>query len=483
MLKKIIFLLPVLLLTTLSLVAKEGYEIKVKVDNFEEKELFLGYHYGDKQYFKDSTVLNDAGYFVFSGEETLPGGVYLIIMPPNNQYFEILVDKGEQHYTVHVDQAALLENRKIIGSPENQLFYSYSLFLNKRGEEVANLRKQMEAETEGAKKKALEEKMIEINTSVKEYQNNLVAKHPKSLTAAIVRSSWDVDVPKMEGTEDEVKLKRFQYYRGHYFDNVDLADNRLIYGPILFKKVINFVDNLTYQHPDSISQTLDVLLAEMKPADETFKFFLVHFLNKYAKSKFVGMDGVYVHLAKKYYCEEGAAWWVDEEQKAKICKNANTLIPILIGKTAPDLLMQKEDGTKLKLHDVDAKYTVMFFWDPDCGHCKKSMPDVLEFYDKYAPKGVEIFAICTKVTKDVPSCWKTIKERKMGSWINVVDPFLLSKYKTIYDIRTTPRVFILDKDKKIISKGIAGEQLEEVMEKLMQQEQLGKSGGGASSGK
>jgi thiol-disulfide isomerase/thioredoxin len=214
----------------------------------------------------------------------------------------------------------------------------------------------------------------------------------------------------------------------------------------------------------------------VEPSEETYKFYLIHFLNEYAKSKFVGMDAVYVHIGEKYYCS-GKAWWVDEEQLNKICSNVEKLKPILIGKVAPNIAVQRKDGTTISLHDVKSDFTVLFFWDPECGHCKKSIPDVVKFYDKFSSKGVEIFAVCTKTGTDTKGCWDAIEERDMAKWINTTDPFLKSKYKTLYDIRTTPKIFVLDKDKKIISKGIGGEQLEEVLENAiinMEKEQLNK---------
>ena len=80
---------------------------------------------------------------------------------------------------------------------------------------------------------------------------------------------------------------------------------------------------------------------------------------------------------------------------------------------------------------------------------------------------MELLAICTKTGADLSTCWETIEERGMDIWVNVADQYLRSRYKTIYDIKTTPQIFILDKDKKILVKKIAGEDLAPVMEELM----------------
>ena len=459
------------------LLANGGYEIKVKINDFDQKEIYLGYHYGDKQYIKDTVQMAQDGLFTFEGDEPLEGGVYLVITPPENKYFQILINPGEQHFYVETDAENLFENIKVTGSQDNEWFYDYTSFLGSKKPEAEKINKEIETVGENEKKvEKLKNQLEKINEQVKAYQEKFIQDHPNSLTAAIIKASLEVPIPKFEGEKSEVELQRYLFYKKHYFDNINLSDPRMLRTPMLFGRINNYVEKLTVQQPDSITKSIDYILSLTESSEETYKYYLIHFLNKYAKSKFVGMDAVYVSLGEKYYCS-GKAWWVDEEQLNKICSNVAKLKPILIGKIAPDIRVQKKDGSPISLHEVKSDITVLFFWAPDCGHCKKAMPDVVSFYEKYAGKGVELFAVCSKTGKDMSECWDAIEEKDMGKWINTVDPFLRSKYKTLYDIRTTPRIFVLDKNKKIISKGIGAEQLEEVVENAiinMEKEQLEK---------
>ena len=103
---------------------------------------------------------------------------------------------------------------------------------------------------------------------------------------------------------------------------------------------------------------------------------------------------------------------------------------------------------------------------------------MLEFSKKYKEKGVEVFAICTALVKrddegkwsmkDVDECWKYIKENGTDVWFQTVDPFHRSRYKSVYDIRTTPQVYILNEKKEIISKKIGAEQIGEVMDHILE---------------
>ena len=200
----------------------------------------------------------------------------------------------------------------------------------------------------------------------------------------------------------------------------------------------------------------------MDPKSELYKYYVVHFTNKAASSKIVGMDAVYVHMVDNYYAA-GKAYWAEAEQMKTMIENANKLRPILIGETAPDLQMKTRDGKDVSLHGVKAKYTILYFWAFDCGHCKKSTPIMKEIYEEWHPKGVEFFSICTKQSK-IEKCWEYIDEKEIGDWMHVTDKYM--RFYKEYDITSTPTIFVLDENKQIISKRIGAEQLGEMLKRF-----------------
>lgn len=242
------------------------------------------------------------------------------------------------------------------------------------------------------KKRSCKKKLDQLNDEVLSYQRNVAKEHPKTLTAAMIKLGLPLDYPEFTGTEEEQQVQRWRFTQDHYFDNLDLTDPRLLRTPSVFDRVDYYVNKLQVQHPDTISRAIDEVLERMKSAEETYKYYLIHFLNEAAKSKIVGMDAVYVHLVDNYYAK-GLAPWTDEEQLDKMIENSNALEPLLIGKIAPDIRLQKRDGTPVSLHEVESPYTILYFWRYDCGHCKKSSPKLKEFYEAYRDKGVEIMAV------------------------------------------------------------------------------------------
>ena len=460
-------------------IAQNGYQIKVKIDNFDQKEIYLGYHLLDKQYLKDTVQLDDNGEFVFEGEESLAGGVYLVIMPPDNQYFPILISEGEQHFSLETKAADPFANMKIKGSEDNKNYYEYMAYLSEKVPLKNQLFKERKAaEGNETKINEINKKLEDLDQEVKTYHEDLVKKYPKSLTAIIAKSRIEVEEPEFKGKEQDKQMQRYLFFKNHWFDNYTMGDPRMLRSPDLFNRIDYYMEKLTPQHPDSISISLDHILNLMKDSEETFKYYLSHYLNKYIQSKIVGMDAVYVHLVENYY-GKGRAPWVSEENLTKMIDNARTLKPILVGKIAPDIKMKKRDNSAVSLHEVNAKYTLLIFWEPDCGHCKKTMPALKDFYAKFQDKGVEVFSVCTKKydpekenkLEEVEKCWKFLDENEMNKWINVVDPFIRSRYYQKYDVTSTPRIFILDEKKEILVKGIGKEQLDQVMDQIILMDQ------------
>ena len=476
MIKKYVF---VYLLSALALgvfaQSETGYYIEVEVKDYENDTLYLGQHYGNQQYLKDTAFRSDDGLFRFQGEENLPGGVYLLIMKPDNNFLQLLINPDEHNLKLVLQHGVSPELVSIEGSDDNMIFKEYVSLIQTKSPLATELRNQItEDQKAGKDVSELEVRLQSINGEVKTAQQEIISKYPGSLTALLIQGTLNPEIPTFEGTKQEIELKRFNYYREHYFDYINLQDPRILRTPFLFGKLTAYIDNLTMKIPDSINASLDRIFTLMDGNEETFKYYLIHFLNTYAKSEFVGMDAIYVHLVDQYYAR-GRADWLDQEQLDKIVDNANRLRPLLIGMKAPDLKMRLPNDEVISLYEVESDYTVLFFWDPDCSHCKKSMPDMIKFHESYKDKGIKVFAVCTKLntTKEPDGgekCKEYIKENPdLADWIHVSDPFHLTKYKVIYDLKTTPQIFVLDKEKIIRSKRIGAEQLPDVMEFVFEQ--------------
>lgn len=92
---------------------------------------------------------------------------------------------------------------------------------------------------------------------------------------------------------------------------------------------------------------------------------------------------------------------------------------------------------------------------------------MVEFYENYKDKGVEVFAICTK-DKEKEQCMEYIESKNFGAFTNVLAMTNQQLYYRLrYRIKSTPIIYILDKDKNIKMKNIGAQHLPDVMDAIM----------------
>ncbi|MEM9985089.1 MAG: thioredoxin-like domain-containing protein, partial [Bacteroidota bacterium] len=401
------------------------------------------------------------------GTERLDGGIYLVVMPPNNQYFEIMVD-DDQHFVVETDTADYVKNMKVQGSEQNQLFLGDIRFLADMRTKANEIQSKMKSAEEGsAAQKKLKGQLDQINEDVQSQRLKLVEDHPDMLYSKVIMAMKEPEIPEAPKGADGKPLDSlfaFNYYRAHFFDNLDFTDNRMLRTPVYHNKVMQYLDKLTYRHPDSLAKSMDYIVEETRGDSTMFQYTVVAFLNKYAKSKVMGFDALYVHMVENYYLT-GDAWWVDEETLSKMEERALAISPTLIGRKAPNFLVRDVAGNTQSPWGIEADYTVLYFWDYDCSHCKKVTPvlaDALGLYVDYPVK-----ALTLNINGDRQE-WI----EKLGSYglsdlpngIHTHDAARSSGFDAMYDVRSTPRILLLDKDKKIMAKQITVAQLQEILD-------------------
>jgi len=467
MLKKILFSVAISIPFALFSGEPQGYSIKIIAKGIPEgSTCLLANYYGDKQYIKDSAKVNEKGEVIFKGEVKWDQGVYLFV-PPSKRYFDFIMD-DIQNFTLEADTTDYIKTMKIKGSEENRIFYEYQNFMSSKQKQIEPLREELKKiKNSKDSTKAVEDKISAIDKEVKEYRSNFIKTYPKTFVAKLMKAMEEIEIPEAPILENGKKDSTFayRYYKTHYWDNIDFTDDRLLRTPIFHPKMKQYMEKLTPQTPDSINVAADILIAKSRANQEMFKYIVYWLTYYYESSNIMGMDAVFVHMVEKYYATK-EAFWVDSTQLHKITNRAYTLKPLLIGKKAPYISMPDSTGKYISMYDIKSKYTVLIFWDHGCGHCKKEIPKLLEQYNtKLKAKGAQVYAI---ETENKPKEWKQfIKEHKLN-WINVCEPddYKRAVTKKIYDIYSTPVIYLLDENKIIKAKRIDSEQIFNIIEML-----------------
>jgi thiol-disulfide isomerase/thioredoxin len=309
----------------------------------------------------------------------------------------------------------------------------------------------------------LENKIKIINEEVATFKADFLAANPKQLFAKILLALEPISIPESPILESGVMDSTFQYiyFKKHFWDAIDLSDDRMVRTPVFHTKMEKFLVEYTPQISDSIVKYVDVLIAQLPKDSDLFKYVVNWTTHHYESSKIMGHDAVFVHMVFTYFITRQAPW-VDEVQLTNIIDKAMRISPNLIGSIAPFITLPDDKGVVQDMHSIEAPFTILFFYDPDCGHCKKETPLVKETLEKYMDRGVKVYAVCTEFD-DV--MWKEfIVEFGVEDWINVNDIENTSNFRGKYNVMGTPRLFVLDAKKKIIAKQIDAAALDEILE-------------------
>jgi peroxiredoxin len=435
---------------------KKGYEIPVNISGLQDSTIFLAYHMGDKQYIKDTIKLDSKGSAVFSGEETLPQGIYMIVLP-GKQYFEVLMST-DQHFSVNCAYTDYFNTLKFSGSDENSAFIVYQkqwVGMQKKATAIIKRLQNNRQNTDSLG--ILSEMQKKQEDSMKSYLHSVIKENNGNLLSLLVKAMLPVEVPPISipgGSKNPDSTKwvlTYLYNKDHFFDNIDINDERLLRTPILQAKLNTFFTNVVIQSPDSISNEIDKMIGKVKDNYKVFQFFSVYLFNHFRESEIMGHDAIVVKLADEIYLTNKADW-VSKDFKDDLRKQVDRIRPNLIGVKAHDLVMDSYKGVFVSLYDIEKDFTILYFWEPDCGFCAETTPKLKALYDKVRDQGVEVFSVCTTGEK---SKWeKYIEEHKLD-WINGWDPERKTNFGYYYNVESTPMIYILDRDKTIIAKKLS----------------------------
>lgn len=444
-----------------------GYQLDFRIKELKDTTVLLGYYYGESTFVRDTARSDKDGKFSFTGPKRLERGIYFLVLNKTKLFDPGFVVGQDQHFQMETSAPDYIRNMKVAGDEDNKLFFENMIFNGERHKEAEPFMKILRDSTlSEAQKKDAREGFTGVDKKVQAYQVELVKKYPQTITAKLVNANRRVEVPeppkRADGSIDS--LFQYRYYKKHFFDNFDITDDALIRlpSPAYQEKVAEYLDKLVVQTPDSLMAAIDDLAKRVKVNQETYKYLVYSCVYKYQRPSIMGLDEVFVRIYDKYYASGEMDFWVNATMKKSMKDYADKLRHSLLGKTGANLVMQDQYFQKRSLYDVRKKYSLIYFFDPDCGHCKEETPRLVDFYKSQKDKfNLEVFAV--SLDTSMVKMRDYIRNMKM-TWITVNGPrsYQGSLFDSYY-ADTTPMLYILDDKKKIIAKGLPAERVEEFL--------------------
>ncbi|MDR2359458.1 MAG: redoxin domain-containing protein [Prevotellaceae bacterium] len=480
MMKKIITVsLAVLLCSTWGIAASQkktaaplkGYAIEVQITGAKQDALVRLHHYVNAESVAfDSLQLDAGGKVVFKGGQPLDAGMYSLKVENSNIDFFITAGVPQQ-FSITFDTSQGLPSLVVKGSPENEGFADYMHFISSIRQHAQRLQERMQLYRQNPDSAySITSQMQQLNQQVKDRINAIWENFPNTTLSFFFHSMQEPEAPEpnispMSPNPDSLRQAYFMnFYKERFFDNVDFSDARILRLPVLTNLFTTYFSQVLPPEKEVLQAQVDFLIGKTKVNREVYEFAVRNLYDFFRHAPYPEIEPIALYIADKYVVQDAGAW-TDEAYVSKLREAARLDKLNPFGTIATNLKLQDPNGQFIALHDVQAPYTVLYFFNPLCGTCAVVTPILWETYREYRNKGLQVYAVYVDKTK---SDWLPyITEKNQFDWINVWSPDETENIYAKYDIHAIPTIYLLDNEKKIILKDALIDQLKATLSTLL----------------
>ena len=409
--------------------------------------------YGEKTKAIDSTKSDSAGRFRFTIVNRLPG-IYRVQWSKDG-----MVDLIWNHEDVTFATSAKNpeDSLQIIHSLENKINLAYSKLdrINQAKLQVMMPLVDYYPVKDGFYTTVSKEMEL-TQTLQQKYLDSLAGLYPNAFAVRVARVYQTPFIPAGLNKEDRITL-----LKQHYFDRIDFSDTALLRSMVFVNKAIAYLSLYSNsrmpqkQLEAEFIKAVNVILGAASVNPLIYKFWLDYLVGGFDKYHF---DEVITYIADNFQDPSSCE---DQERKSSLQKKLDTFKKIALGKIAPDMEVPDVKGKPVKLSAINSEFTLVVFYASTCPHCVTMTPRLKELYDTQKPKRFEVMSVSIDTSRTE---WtKFLKEQKLD-WINVSDlKGFAGKSADDFNIYATPTMFLLDREKKILSKPISLMELEQAL--------------------
>lgn len=381
--------------------------------------------WGDMVYL--DTVKAQKGKVVFSGKQDLQCGEYAVGELGGRKIVEFIVPRNNDNFKIKfVRQGVKYVVKK--GNFENKLFSEFHNFINYGWEELSSTK--------------------DFTARLEEFREEAEKEIPGSITEIILTNSL---APAQDAAE---LVRKFPF-----------SDTIILNTKFVEDKVEQYLGMIQYNPNDTIIKYVDSLISKGGNRELQNRLGYCAY-NYFYNSNIMGQESVAVAVAQNWFLSNKLDW-PNAEGKFLLRTFVEFNRHSLIGMEAPELQLTDTSGRAVPLHSIDAEYTIIYFYTDDCASCTKETPLLVDYVNEYQDGVVAVYAV---YANDNQERWKEYINRELFvynpfvEWVNVYDPDYSSGFQMLYNVVKTPQMFLLDKEKKIIGRGLDVKALKELLE-------------------
>lgn len=361
--------------------------------------VFYFYKYKGANIFVLDTLRKVNGIIRLKQKSKLPEGIYLLTNEKNIPMTEVLVGK-KQKFTLTINDLDDLNSAKVKGAEETRIYFQLMAKVRQYDMNIAALENEKEYFPDNVRK------IDSLKNDLDAFKESLKINKKDTFINLVINSL------KRHTLED-------------YWDDFQLNDARILTYPLIDNKLETYFDALPAD-AETINNEIDKLIAKAGDCVDVRDYLIWYFYRKYYSPKYMNLDGIFIHLVDDYFMKLEMKN-VSKSMKNLMADRSKHLKHLILGAKLPQI------GN---LYSIDAEYVTVIFYDKTCQKCAQE-GRILEEIRSRHPEMI-IFPVEINSTS--------------------VNNLLL-----IYDIQTTPMIYVLDRQKHIIAKRIKAQQVEQFL--------------------
>jgi peroxiredoxin len=411
----------------------------------------------------DTAFVQEGGKFTFHSDTLLSAGMYGIGL--GGYAFDLFISEGApQAFSIQHNLNEGPASIQFTGSPENQAWIEYIRFIQEKQMQRQQLQQRVQDNAERLDSTALLNAQMEsLVQEVKNKWAEIESAYSGKMFALFISSIREVEPPPFtvaDSVANQDSIYRDYYYtffREHFFDNYQFSSPYLLRMPFYTQALNTYFTRLVKSERPETIERIAWLLEKLEENKPLYRYTVRELYELYKNVPYPELEGLYLDVGEKYIVGRPEMWddasYVERVDRAISVAKTNP-----VGEKATDLKLNDLSGNAVSLYDVQAAYTVLYFYNPECGACAEITPKVHKAYQTCKDKGVQVFAVYVDRARDV---WMNyVTENKYLDWLNVWDADETANIYGKYDLHAIPMIYLLDKDKVIIERDLDPNKLE-----------------------